>query len=229
MTTRIRTPRASPAAPATTPDTILDAAERLFSAHGFERTTVQAIGRAVEASPGLIYYYFGSKAGLYRAVLERLLGGLARRGLAEVSVDADPADAIRALVRVQAEAVLRHPHLGRLVARELVDHQAHHAEPLVRDVLAHLFDRLAGVIGAGQSAGRFRPDLDPRLAAISTVAQVAWFATASPVIGLLLGHGPSGPPAAVREAFARHAGEFALSALEARGDVAPRAGKEPTP
>ena len=127
-------PRKAPKeASATTPDAILDAAERLFAAEGFERTTAQAIGRSVGASPGLIYYYFGSKAGLYRAVLQRVLGGLAERGLVQVTVDSDPADAIRALVRLQAEALIARPHLGRLIARELVDHQARHAAPLIRD------------------------------------------------------------------------------------------------
>ena len=220
VTTKTRFPKAPAGASATTPEAILDAAERLFAAEGFERTTAQAIGRSVGASPGLIYYYFGSKAGLYRAVLERILGGLTQRGLVEVSAESDPADAIRALVRVQAEALVARPHLGRLIARELVDHQARHAAPLIRDVLATLFARLTAVIRSGQTAGRFRADVDPRFAAISTVAQVAWLVTASPAIGVLLGHGPSGPPAEVREAFAGHAAAFAVSALEAERGVA---------
>lgn len=208
--TRESTPTAGQQA---TPDAILDAAEQLFAEHGFERTTAQGIGRAVGASPGLIYYYFGSKAGLYRAILERLMGGIAQRGLAEIGPDADPAEAIRAIVRIQAEALLARPHIGRLIIREMVDHQASHAEPIIRDVLANLFSRVTGVIRAGQERGQFRPGFDPRFAALSTIAQVAWLVTASPAIGVLLGHGPSGPPAEVRAAFARHAAEFALAAL----------------
>ena len=196
-----------------TPDAILDVAERLFADRGFERTTAQAIGRAAGASPGLIYYYFGSKAGLYRAVLERSVGGLAQRGLAAIPPDADPEEAIRAIVRVQAEVLLARPHIGRLVIRELVDHQASHAEPVIREGLANLFTRVTDLIRAGQEAGRFRPGFDPRFSALSTIAQVAWVVTASPAIGILLGHGPSGPPGEVRAAYATHAAEFALAAL----------------
>ncbi|HJS48335.1 MAG TPA: TetR/AcrR family transcriptional regulator, partial [Gemmatimonadales bacterium] len=197
----------------TTPDAILDAAERLFAEHGFERTTAQAIGRAVHASPGLIYYYFGSKAGLYRAILERIIGGIARRGLAEIDPEGDPDAAIRGIVRIQADGLLDRPHLGRLIIREMLDHQASHAAPIIRDVLANLFARLTGVIRAGQASGRFRPGFDPRFAALSVVSQVAWLVTAGPAIGMLLGHGPAGPPAEVRAAFAAHAADFALAAL----------------
>lgn len=199
-----------------TPDAILDVAERLFAERGFERTTAQAIGRAVGASPGLIYYYFGSKAGLYRAVLERIIRGIVDRGLAEADASTDPVDVIRAFVRIQAEGLAARPHTGRLIIREMLDHQAAHAEPLIRELIAGLFARLTAAIREGQAAGRFDDRFDPRFAAISTMAQVAWLVTASPAIGVLLGHGPAGPPAALREAFALHAADFAVSALAAR-------------
>jgi hypothetical protein len=110
--------------------------------------------------------------------------------------------------------LLDRPHLGRLIIREMVDHQASHAEPVIRDVLAGLFARLTGVIQSGQARGVFRPGFDARFAALSIVSQVAWMVTAGPAIGVLLGHGPAGPPVAVRTAFARHAAEFALAALQ---------------
>jgi TetR/AcrR family transcriptional regulator len=210
---------ATPPGPTAAPDAILDAAERLFAERGFERTTAQAIGRAVGASPGLIYYYFGSKAGLYRAVLERIIRGIVERGLAEADASADPVDVIRGFVRIQAEGLAARPHTGRLIMREMLDHQASHAEPLIRELIAGLFARLTAAIREGQAAGRFDTRFDPRFAAISTMAQVAWLVTASPAIGVLLGHGPAGPPVEVREAFARHAADFAVSALEAPAGV----------
>ena len=72
---------------------------------------------------------------------------------------------------------------------------------------------LQGAQASEEEGGRFRPGFDPRFAALSTIAQVAWVVTASPAIGILLGHGPSGPPGEVRAAYASHAAEFALAAL----------------
>lgn len=48
---------------------ILGAALRLFAAKGFERTSVRDIALAAEANIAAIGYYFGDKAGLYRAAL----------------------------------------------------------------------------------------------------------------------------------------------------------------
>src|SRR4051794_28229234 len=44
---------------------ILAAAQRLFAAEGYERTTVRAIAAAAAADPALVVRYFGSKEGLF--------------------------------------------------------------------------------------------------------------------------------------------------------------------
>lgn len=50
---------------------ILDAAERLFTVYGLEGTSTRAIADAAQANIGLLAYYFGSKEGLFDAVLSR--------------------------------------------------------------------------------------------------------------------------------------------------------------
>jgi len=49
-------------------DAILDAAQRLFVAHGYDRTTLREIARAVGLSTGAIYIYFQTKAEILDAV-----------------------------------------------------------------------------------------------------------------------------------------------------------------
>jgi len=55
--------------------------------------------------------------------------------------------------------------------------------------------------------------VDPKLAAISVMSQVAWMQVARPAIGIFVGAGPGGPSARWAEGFADHAAEFALAAL----------------
>ena len=50
---------------------ILEAAERLFAADGYDRTSLAAIGEAADVSRGLPSYFFSSKQELYDAVLDR--------------------------------------------------------------------------------------------------------------------------------------------------------------
>ncbi len=64
-------PTRKAAAAAASRNAILDAAETLFAAHGFEATSLQAICDRAGVARGTPAYFFGSKEGLYSAVLER--------------------------------------------------------------------------------------------------------------------------------------------------------------
>jgi AcrR family transcriptional regulator len=199
--------------PPSTQDSILDAAERLFARQGFAATTIKQIGKEAAVNPALLYYYYDGKETLYRAMLQRILGQLLARGTDAIESASSHADRIRAFVRAQAKLLGEHPHFPQLLVRELVDHQAAHAEQAITNTAAGAFRRLCEVIEAGQRDGAFRRSLDPRYTAISIIAQVAYFAIARPAVGLLLGHGTSGAPRTVSDEFYAHAEEFALAAL----------------
>jgi AcrR family transcriptional regulator len=57
--------------PARTREMILDAAERLFAERGYEETSLSDVGRSAGVSRATPGYFFGSKAELKQAVLER--------------------------------------------------------------------------------------------------------------------------------------------------------------
>jgi AcrR family transcriptional regulator len=84
---------------------ILQAAVRLFAAHGFRGTTTRALAKAVGVTEPVLYEHFKSKHALYRAIIEaKSRDGLARgtgllQPLAEAGDD-------RAFFRRLAEHVL---------------------------------------------------------------------------------------------------------------------------
>lgn len=59
---------------------ILDAALRRFVERGYASTSVREIAQAAEANVAAIAYYFGDKAGLYRAALYEPVCGMADDG-----------------------------------------------------------------------------------------------------------------------------------------------------
>lgn len=197
----------------TTQDLILDAAERLFARQGFTATTIKQIANEAKVNSALLYYYYDSKETLYRAMLQRILSQLLARGTDAVERATSHTERIRAFIRAQTRLLAEHPHFPQLLVREMVDHQAAHAEQAITNSAAGAFKRLCEVIVAGQKDGVFRPALEPRFAAISIIAQVAYFVIARPAVGVLLGHGTSGPPPELASRFYAHAEEFALSAL----------------
>jgi TetR/AcrR family transcriptional regulator len=199
-----------------TAEAILDAAEPLFGSQGFAATTIKQIGAAAGLNPALIYYYFGSKEELYRAILNRLFGTLAARGAERLEGVSSPQDAIRMLMALQSETMLRSPSLPRILAREMADHGAAHAQEGIAHLSATLFSRLHALIRQGQAAGTIRGDLDARFAAVSAVSLIPYFHVARPAVAILMGE--SGDPTRDQmEAYARHAADFVLAALAAPG------------
>lgn len=201
-------------APATA-EKILDAAERLFATRGFSPTTIKMIAAESKQNSALIYYYYDSKTTLYRHVLDRVIGRIASEAARRLTVDSGPEAVITAVVESQVAVLAANPHLPVLMARELIDWKAAHAEPAIRSLSSGLFERLRGAIEAGQQAGTFSRAVNARFAAISIVAQVGYLVLASPVAGILLGRGPEGPTADDVKAFGVHAAAFSLAALRA--------------
>lgn len=68
-TARLAEPRRRNAADSR--ERLLSAAEELFVEHGYERTTIRAIGQRAGVDSTLIARYFGSKGGLYLASMRR--------------------------------------------------------------------------------------------------------------------------------------------------------------
>ena len=197
-------------------DQILDAAEGLFARKGFDPTTIKEIGATAGQNPALLYYYFGSKEALYRAVLHRIVEGLVTRGSAGLDRARTPGEAIRTLVATQVEFLLTHPSAPKLFVREMIDHDARHAQAMILQVATGLFGRLCAVIEQGQRSGVFRSDVEARFAAVSCIAQVVYFMIARPAVGVFFGLGPDGVPDAMVRRFGSHAGDFAIQALSPR-------------
>ncbi|HZI28800.1 MAG TPA: hypothetical protein VFD64_11600 [Gemmatimonadaceae bacterium] len=146
-----------------------------------------------------------------------MVGKIASEAASRISLESKPEDVVSAVVQSQVAVLAANPHLPILLARELIDWKAAHAEPAIRSLSAGLFERLRTAIESGQKQGTFSPTVNPRFAAISVVAQVGYLVLASPVAGILLGRGPEGPTADDVKAFGHHAAAFSLAALRGSG------------
>ena len=101
---------------------ILDAAERLFAERGYEATSLSDVGREADLSRATPGYFFGSKADLYRAVLERCFDAVrvaARSGRARAIASGQPVEVILAgAVSDYCDFVAARPNFVRLIQRE---------------------------------------------------------------------------------------------------------------
>ncbi|MEU5990525.1 TetR/AcrR family transcriptional regulator [Spirillospora sp. NPDC047418] len=69
-------------------DSIMKTASRLFADRSYDALSMDEIAAAADVAKGLIYYYFGSKRGLFLAVIEDAAGHL--NALAEEFGDLSP-------------------------------------------------------------------------------------------------------------------------------------------
>jgi AcrR family transcriptional regulator len=108
--------------PARTRAAILDAAEKLFAAKGFDATSLHEVGRAAGVSRGTPGYFFGSKADLYQAVLDRSFAEVreaVRAGRARALASNQRPDAILAgAVSDYFDFLAARPNFIRLIERE---------------------------------------------------------------------------------------------------------------
>lgn len=68
---RGRPPKSKTSGTGETRELILDAAEDLFSKHGFYGVTIREVAREAGVDTALVHYYFGAKRGLFDAVFLR--------------------------------------------------------------------------------------------------------------------------------------------------------------
>lgn len=112
-------------------EAILDAAEWLFAEKGYEATSLKEVGEAAGVSRGTPSYFFGSKEGLYRAVLDRVLrdaGALVELAKANLPVsggeERPPEEAILEAIGPYIDFLACRPSYGRLVERETLGRAA---------------------------------------------------------------------------------------------------------
>ncbi|MDD0811162.1 TetR family transcriptional regulator [Curvibacter sp. RS43] len=147
----------------TTRDNILKAAIKVFARYGYDGGSLEKISKAAKSFDRMIYYYFGSKEGLYIEVIEEIYR---RMNEAEAKLDLDPdqpVDALQAVIRFVVGYYRRNPEFVTLLNTE----NLHKGKHIVKSVRAREYSSPAievirQLLASGQAQGLFRPDMAAR-------------------------------------------------------------------
>jgi AcrR family transcriptional regulator len=142
--------------PEETRGNILEVATREFATNGLAGGRVDAIAEKTRTSKRMIYYYFGSKEGLYLAVLEQSYRQI-RSLEADLKLDDLAADeALRTLISTTFDHDETHPDFVRLVSIENIHHAAHmQRSQAIRDLNISIIETLDSIIKRGRDTGVF--------------------------------------------------------------------------
>ncbi|MCP2256509.1 transcriptional regulator, TetR family [Streptoalloteichus tenebrarius] len=100
---------------------IIEVAAELFADHGFPAVSLRDIATRADVTHGLVRHHFGSKEGLWQAVLHwanTTFDGALAEHLAEARDADDPLSTATRLVEALSTTAAAHPHLVRLLLHE---------------------------------------------------------------------------------------------------------------
>ena len=192
---------------------ILNAAREEFTRNGLAGARIEAIAARTSTVKRMIYYYFGSKEGLYLAVLEQAYAGIreAEQGLDLLGLE--PVEAIRRLVAFTFDYQEANPGFVRLVSIENIHDGAHMARSkAIRTLNNAVVETLAGILERGRQAGVFRADADAVDVHMLISAFCFFRVSNRHTFGLLFGRDLSDP--ALRGRHKRLIADAILRALE---------------
>jgi TetR/AcrR family transcriptional regulator, upper aerobic nicotinate degradation pathway regulator len=146
-----------------TRESILRAATKVFAKHGFAGGRVEQISKAAKSYDRMIYYYFGSKEGLFIAVLEEMYRRF-NDAESRLVLDTDqPIEALKAVIRFMWVYYQKNPEFITLLNTENLHRGKHIAKSLrAREYSSAAVSVLGEVLERGARQKLFRADITAR-------------------------------------------------------------------
>lgn len=161
-------------APAERRASILAAATEVFGRVGYQKAKMSDVAAAVGVTEPVVFQNFGTKAGLYVAVIEQV-GELARESFARRTWHGTGVRG--ALEEILSPAHIEAMHSGAGHGVLFADAMSLTADPEIgaaaRQAVGVLADALAEMVAEGRRAGELRADLDPEVASWSILSLLA--------------------------------------------------------
>ncbi|WP_338050094.1 TetR/AcrR family transcriptional regulator [Pseudomonas typographi] len=156
---------------------LLAAARVEFASKGLAGARVEDIARDAGITKQLVYHYYGSKDGLFVAVLdessETIMSELVGLNVESLA----PPAALRAMLNHFFDQYRDDPLLGDLALEGIRYHHSHQT-PRNRflELAPALIEKLDSILKRGALSGEFRPDINPRLLLASAALLTSgWF------------------------------------------------------
>lgn len=165
----------------------MDVGAVLFAERGFKGATLDLIATRSGLNKAMVAYYFGSKTGLYQAVLDAGVEAVLKQ-VDAVGLDTLPSrDRLPAHARAIACGFSDAPFLPGMLVQDYLG-GSQQKRPEAAASLMRLFQITRGLVEAGQNEGSFR-DADPHLVHLSLVGGLIFYGLTAPYRAAMEGAG----------------------------------------
>ncbi len=162
---------------------ILKSAERLFAEQGFNKTTVREIAHDSHVNVAMIYYYFQTKEGLHREILENACKTLSQSLSECINSENGPEENLRCVITTYINFLQQHKTLHRIVLRATVT-QSKQLGKVVKKHGTNIFGMVHSQIEEGIKKGIFRKQ-DETLSTINLFSMIRHYFTDEPFFTML--------------------------------------------
>ncbi len=159
---------------------LLQSAIPLFADYGFDKVSIRQLAKAAGVNSALISYYFGSKQGLYQAVINKQVSGLMAFTAKTRQAELDPVAVLRLYAATMLELHTKNPYFIRLCYREFITPSVI-LDDFSQNHLKFVFLTLSAALRQGINSGQFRPDLDVNGAVLLLAGMVNFYFFSQPV------------------------------------------------
>ena len=184
------------ATPATTRTNILNAATKVFARYGYDGGSVQKISKAAKSVDRMIYYYFGSKEGLFIEVLEN---AYRRMNEAELKLKLDTTQPVKGLNEVIGFVLAyyrKNPEFLTLLNTENLQRGKHIAKSQrAREYSSPAISIVRELLQNGAEQGHFRKDISARNVYLLILATAYFYMSNRYTLSAFLGENLQTPEA----------------------------------
>jgi AcrR family transcriptional regulator len=196
-----------------TPDArslLLDTASSLMREGDTVDVSLSELSKQSGLNSALVKYYFGNKAGLLVALIEREWEAIVRSVDALLAKDVDPETKLRIHMARVVDNFFRTPYTHRLLMRLIRESEPVEAQRLADSYLKPLLDAYDALIGEGVAKGVFRP-VDPQLFYFTVIGAADRFFSAR----LVLRHCSNTDvlDEALRDRYRAHLNDFVVAGI----------------
>ncbi|TDV72603.1 TetR family transcriptional regulator [Pseudomonas sp. LP_7_YM] len=156
---------------------ILAAARQAFSEHGLAGARIDDIAHDAGVTKQLIHHYYGTKEGLFVAVLDEASDQIMSE-LVALDVDSlSPTQAMRQVLNHFFDQYRDDPLMGSLALEGIRYHDAHQTpRNHFLELAPRLIDKLDALLKRGAETGEFKHGLDaPLFLATAALVTTGWF------------------------------------------------------
>lgn len=203
-------PRSQPDTTPDAPTQLLDAASEIMRQGDIDDVSLSELARRSGLNSALVKYYFGNKAGLLRALIDREWSVRVRSVEALLAKDVGPEAKLRIHMAGVVDNFFRQPYTHRLLMRMIRESEPAEGRRLAESYLKPMFAAYEALIGEGVAAGVFRP-VDPQLFYFTVIGAADRFFTAQ--IALRYCSGTEVLDEGLRQRYRDHLDQFVVAGI----------------